>query len=139
MKDENEPVAPDEILVRLVWTFNYKAGAAQPVKPEAFEPKNHETDGVSVFRLACLSSPEQALEAMAPDKRDRYAIVLLSVADVTALGLTVMPAKIDTVPGHAVLPELNITAHKTDKAKWRDIEKQLALLANARIVRAPKT
>src|SRR5581483_11516419 len=109
MKEESDPVTPDEFVVRLIWTFNFKAGAPQPIVREAFEPKGHETDGISVFRLACLSGPEQALEAMAPDKRDRYALALLPVSEVLALGLTVRPAKIDAVPGHAVLPELNVT------------------------------
>lgn len=139
MTDENDPVAPDEFVVRLVWTFNFRAGAAQPVLREAFEPKPRETDGVSVFRAACLTSPEQALDAVGADKRDRYAVVLLAVADLLALGLTVRLGRIDTVPGHAVLPELNVVDWKADKARWRVVQTRLAALASKYIVRPPKT
>lgn len=138
MKDESDPVTPDEVVVRLIWTFNFKPALSQPVLREAFEPKGHETDGVSVFRAACLSSPEQALDALSPDKRDKYAIALLPVSEIEKLGLTVQPAKIDTVPGHAVLPELNIVAWKADKARWRAIQAQLAAIASGNIVRPPK-
>ncbi|MBA4067590.1 MAG: hypothetical protein C0501_28575 [Isosphaera sp.] len=137
MKDESEPVTPDELVVRLVWAFHFKSGAREPVQREAFEPKGHETDGVSVFRAACLADPEQALGAVAAEKRDGYAVVLLPVADLAALGLTVQPAKIDTVPGHAVLPELNITDWKADKPRWRVVQKELARIASARVVRPP--
>lgn len=137
MKDENDPVTPDEFVVRMVWTFSFKVGAAQPVAREAFEPRGHETDGVSVFRAVCLITPEQALDVMAPDKRDRYAVVMLPVSEIERLGLTVQPAKIDTVPGHAVLPELNIVAWKADRARWRKVQQELAVIASRYVVRGP--
>jgi hypothetical protein len=139
MKDESEPVTPDEFVVRLIWTFNFKVEAAQPIRREAFEPKSHETDGVSVFRAACLNDPEQALDVMAADKRDGYAIALLPVSEILKLELTVVPAKIDAVPGHSVLPELNILDWKADKARWRVIQTRLAEIACGYLVRPPKT
>src|SRR5947207_677495 len=100
MKDEFDPVTPDELVLRLVWKYHYDINSPDPVKPKAFAPKGDETDGISVFRGACLSRPEQALEAMAPNKRDGSAIAALPVAEVVALGLTVRPARIDAIPGH---------------------------------------
>ena len=138
MKGEDEPVTSDEFLVRCIWTFNYKPALAQPIVREAFEPRKDETDGISVFRLACLTSAEQALEAFAANKQDRYALALLPVTEIEKLGLSVVPAKIDVVPGHAVLPELNITMCIADRAKCRAVQKQLAMFANRSIVRVPK-
>ena len=138
MKGEDEPVSSDEFVVRCIWTFNYKPALAEPIVREAFEPRKDEFDGISVYRLACLTSAEQALEAFADDKRDRYAIALLSVAEIEKLGLSVVPAKIDVVPGHAVLPELNITAFQTDRVNCRQLQTRLAGIANRNIVRGPK-
>jgi hypothetical protein len=75
---------------------------------------------------------------MTPNKRDGYAIALLPVSELLNLGLTVLPARIDTVPGHAVLPELNVADWKADKARWRVVQSQLAAIASGNIVRAPK-
>lgn len=138
MKREDEPVTPDEFVLRCIWTFHYKPALAQPIVREAFEPRKDEIDGISVFRLACLRDAEQSLEAFTADKRDRYAIAALPLAEIMQLGLTVEPAKIDVVPGHAVLPELNITLCQADRAKCRAIQKQMATIANRNIVRTPK-
>jgi hypothetical protein len=139
MKNEDEPVTPDEWVIRLIWSDYYDATLVLPIQPGAFSPRKNETDGISVFRAACVPNPEDVLTVLAEDKRDKYAITLLSVAELTALGLNVKPAKIDLLPGHSVLPELNIVNWKADKAHWRDIQKLLAALANDHIVRRPKT
>jgi hypothetical protein len=112
MKREDEPVTDDEFILRLVWTTRYKPELVQPVVKEAFEPRKSETDGISVFRMSCLLSPEQALNVIAFDKRDRYALVVLPVAEVVKLGLTILPAPIADVPGHAVVPELLTAAQR---------------------------
>jgi hypothetical protein len=138
MKGEDEPITPDELVVRCIWNFHYKPALAAPVVREAFEPRKDETDGISVYRLACLTSFEQALGAFAEDKRHQYAIALLPVSEIEKLGLTVVPAKIERVPGHAVIPELNIAAFLQDRAKSRGIQKELTAIANRNIVRGPK-
>lgn len=100
--------------------------------------RSDEADGISVYRAACVADPLDALAVFAPEKRDRYGIVLLSVADLAALGLTVLPVPITAVPGHAVLPELTITAATADRDVTRRVLADLARLANLRIVRPPK-
>lgn len=139
MKDENEPVADDELVIRAIWTGFFDAKVNMPVLPIAFLPRSDETDGISVFRAACVSNPEDVLVVFAEEKRDRYAIALLPVSELKKLELTVKPSKIDKVAGHAVIPELNIVDVKADKDKWRDVQKALAALANKNIVRPPKT
>ncbi len=134
MKDEDEPVTPDESVVRLVWGAFLRPGEPVPVQPVAFKPRDDETDGISVFRAACLNDPKDALAAMTPDKRARYAIAVIPVAELLALGLSVKPAKIDAVPGHAVIPELNITAVKSDRAWWKVLQLQLVELAAKNLI-----
>ena len=129
MKDETSPVSPDEMVVRLIWKDYYKPDNEPPIGERAFLPRPDETDGISVFRLACLTDPKNALVAMATEKRDRYAIAVIPVSELLALGLSVKTAKIDAVPGHAVIPELNIAAVKSDRAWWKVLQRQLVALA----------
>lgn len=138
MTPETDPVSPDESVIRLVWTGFYDPALDFPVLPAAFRPRADEADGISVFRAACVAAPEDVLAVIAAEKRDRYGIVLLRVADLAALELSVHPAPIPTVPGHAVLPELNIVLAKTDRDRCLGIQADLARLAHDRIVRAPK-
>ena len=137
MKDETAPVSPDEVVVRLIWTAFFVPSASDPVRDRAFMPRLDEADGISVFRVACLNDPTDALAVIAPEKRDKYGVVVLPVAELTAIGLSIQPAKIDTIPGHAVIPELNSTAYRNDSMKCQDVQKLLAALANQGIVRVP--
>lgn len=141
MKREDEPVTPDESVIRLVWGAFLRPGERVPVLPVAFKPRDDETDGISVFRSACLSDPKDALAAMAPEKRNGYAIALIPVAELLAFGLSVAPAKIDAVPGHAVIPELNITAVKADRNRWKVLQLQLSAIAAKNLISPaePKT
>lgn len=115
----------------------FKPGLALTVQPAAFEPHKNDTDGISVFRLACLTDPGEALAVIANEKREKYAIASLSIAELTSLGLTVQPDKIAKVPGHAVVSEMNILSCKADKARCKTLQKQLAELASRNIVHRP--
>lgn len=139
MRQEDEPVLPEESVLRLIWRDYFRPGLDLEVQPAAFEPRKNESDGISVFRLACLDNPSDALAVIAEDKRDKYAIAVLPVAAVLALGLTVNPAKIAAVPGHAVLPELSAPSCKADKARCKTLQKKLAEIASLAIVHRPAT
>jgi hypothetical protein len=41
------------------------------------------------------------------------------------------------VPGHAVIPELNIQEYRADKVRWKEVAKALAKIASRNIVRTP--
>ena len=137
MKDQHSPITPDEVLLRLIWWMHYKPKAPIRVRLDAFEPKRDETDGISLFRAACLSTPAAALGAFAEDKRELYAIATLLAAEVMSYGVTIEPAPIDAVPGHAVIPELNIVAFQANKQHWRVVMTKLAELASREIIREP--
>lgn len=130
MKDETTPVSPDELVVRLIWKDFYTPGQPAPVGEGAFRPKRNETDGISVFRAACLNDPSDVLAVIAPEKRDKYALALVPVSELLSLGLTVQPAKIDALAGHAVVPELNVLAGATNRALLR----QLAAIAARNLI-----
>ena len=137
MRSEDEPVLQDESVGRLIWIDYFKPQLDLIVQPGAFEPRKNETDGISVFRLACLSDPRDILAIIAVEKQPKYAIAVLPVVDLSTLGLTVQPAKIETVPGHAVLPELNIVNYQADKPRCKTVQKQLAEIASRNIVHRP--
>ncbi len=136
MKRETDAITPDELLIRLIWKFHFKVGMPLPVKDSAFAPKRNEIEGISVFRMACVSSPEDTLAVIDPDKRDGYGIALVGVGDILNLGLSVVPEPILTVPGHCVIPEINDSVVLRD-IKWKTLLKELAILSNQRIVRHP--
>src|SRR6266540_3581799 len=131
MKDEASPITADELVIRLIWGEMFKAGT---VSERAFAPKPEEHDGISVFRAACLANPRDVLTVMAPEKRGRYVLALLPGAEILALGLTVEPAKIETISGHAVLPELTIDFHTSDKARCRELQGKLAAIAARNVI-----
>jgi hypothetical protein len=134
MKTEHVPLSDDEFVLRLVWGDYYKLGLPLPVQPAAFQPRDSEVEGISVFREACLQSPEDALRVIATEKRDRYRLARLRVADLTKLGLSVQPDPIETVPGHAVIPELNAVAYRSDRLASKLLQTSLAELASRGVI-----
>lgn len=136
MKAETDPITPDEWLIRLVWETKLKKQGSR-VAAEAFEPLPHDTDGLSLFRRDCLNDPSDALSVVADEKRSRYGIVQVPVSLLTSLGLSLLPKPISTVPGHVVVPELNVTAHLANKASFTPIKLKLADVASENILRRP--
>lgn len=134
MKSEDEPVTEDESVIRLIWGEFLRPGERAPMLSVSFRPRDDETDGISVYRLACLKDPTEARLAMAPEKRNRYAIAVIPVTELTALGLSVVPSKCEPVPGHSVIPELNIAAVKANRRHWKDVELKLVDLAMRNLI-----
>jgi hypothetical protein len=64
MKPESEPVADDEFVLRLVWHAFFRPGADLCVLPRAFHPRDDETTGISVYRVACLDRPADVLSVI---------------------------------------------------------------------------
>jgi hypothetical protein len=137
MKDEADPVTPDEWLVRLIWGEFFAPADALPVRPVAFRPRPDETDGISMFRLACVSRAEDVLAVIALEKQPKYAIAVVPVTELVSLGLTVKPARIETIPGHVVIPELISITAKADKKRLETIQIRLAEIANQNMIRQP--
>ncbi|MGL4550546.1 MAG: hypothetical protein ACRC33_05115 [Gemmataceae bacterium] len=139
MKPESDPITDDEWLLRLVWDDRFVA-RQPPISLNAFEPrdgKHPDKDGLSLFREACVNDPTDILAVVAADKRDRYGIVKVPVSLLAGLRLTARSSPIPEVPGHVVLPELNITAYKADAGSFLPIKAGLAQAASENIVRRP--
>jgi len=134
---ETDPITSDEWLIRLVW--HERVTDRDPViAPSSFEPRANEPSGISLYRLACLTDPADALKPF-PDvaKRDRYAIVLVSVALIERLGFRVQPDLRPDVPGHVLIPGININSFKADRRRFRPILIALATEASVHIIRRP--
>lgn len=136
MKAETDLITEDEWLIRLVWKTKVKR--QEPlIAAAAFEPLKNDTDGLSIFRAACLNNPTDALLAVAEDKRPRNGIVQIPLSLLTDLGLTVRAAPIDAVPGHVVVPEINITDYSAAKDRFTPIKARPAEVASQNIIRRP--
>jgi hypothetical protein len=121
---------------RLIHKNFYKAGLPLPVQPEAFRPTNNDGDGLSVF-LDGQATPEQALLAVPPEKRDLYYVARIPVRELQQLGLTLRDSPIGEAPGHAVIPEMNTQAYQQNKVAGKERQKKLAEVASANIIHRP--
>jgi hypothetical protein len=91
MKPEGDPIADDEWLLRRVWWERFRSNNTPIISPNAFEPRTGgrepDLDGISLYRAACVSDPNEVLATVAADKRPKYAIVRIPVSLVRSLGL----------------------------------------------------
>ncbi|VTU00521.1 unnamed protein product [Gemmataceae bacterium] len=142
MKAETDPVTEDEWLIRIVH-FDKFTGRVPPVSPNAFEPRvkgeHADTTGLSLFREACLRTPEQALDVIAPDKRTLKGLVRVPMTLLLDLRLTARPEPIELVPGHVVIPELNSADYAANKAGFVTPKLRLAEVASENVVFRPSS
>jgi hypothetical protein len=141
MKPETDPITGEEWLIRLAWG-EWCGGNAPCISPRVFQPRegrHPDTDGISLFRQSCVSDPTDALRVIPEGKRSGYWLVRIPVTVLAELKLTVRPSQIDEVPGHVVIPELNIAAYndKSNKAFFTATQLRLAEVASEHIVRRP--
>ncbi len=142
MKPETDPISEDEWLLRRVHSTRYQKRDLPFLSPTAFEPRTtgdaSDVDGISLYREACLSNPEDILTGVPPEKLAANGIVRVSVAKLRELGLTVEPVR-DDIVGHCVIPELRVETFKAKKAEVTKLMGQLAEATSAQVaaVRIP--
>lgn len=137
MTDPVEPVAESEYVLRRIHRSFVDETLPVPFRPVAFRPNANDKTGLSVFREACVTAKD-TLGAVPDAKKDDYFVARLTVAELTRLGLTVMPEPDPNgPPGHAVIPELSWDAYQADKQRWKVVTVELARLASADIVHRP--
>ncbi len=122
LKKESEPITSDEWLYRRVHADRFRTDKTPFVSPGAFEPRvkgrNADTDGISLFRAACLESAHEITALVADlEKRRKIGVVKVLVAEVETLGITVLPTKFEGISGHVSLPELSADAYKDKMTK----------------------
>jgi len=132
-KSQNDPVSEEERLVRLFWFTSIKDRVPSLI---GIRPRNSESEGISLYRVECLNCPLEALEAIAADKRDFYALVSWPVTAILSQGWSV---KIDhdKVPGHVLIPDINYLAWSEDKENFRARLQSLVTDASHEVIRLP--
>lgn len=143
MKAETAPIADDEWLLRRVRVEKFRTDKVPIISPNAFEPRikgrDPDTDGISLYRAACLDDASEVLATIAPERRHEYGIARVSVSGLRSLGLSVESKPDDRIRGHVVIPELNSRDYESDKSRFTPIKEKLARMAseNENIVRSP--
>jgi hypothetical protein len=143
MKAETDPITDDEWLLRRVHFEKFKTDEVPIITPSAFDPRikgrDPDTDGISLFREACLADPVEVLATIPSDNRHLQGIVRVAVSFIKSLGLSVESKPDERVKGHVVIPELNAAAYKANKARFTPIKLSLATEASKEenIVRWP--
>jgi hypothetical protein len=136
VKDQREPVSPDEFVLRAIPNNKecYRADLPVRILRSAFQAYRQDTTGLSVFRESCFPNPAAAplILANVLPGHGNYHIVRLSVAALQQLGLTVMPdPQQDPPPGHALIPELGYIQYEKNRPKAKEVQLELAKLASA--------
>src|SRR5262245_57855881 len=107
MKPETEPIADDEWLLRRVRLEKFRTDKTPIISPNAFEPRvkgrDPDTDGISLYREACLADPSEALATVPPDRLHEYGIVRIPVSFIRSLDLSVAVSQDERIKGHVVI------------------------------------
>ena len=142
MKLETDPIGDDEWLLRRVPAERFRNDQTPLISPNAFEPRikgrEPDTEGISLYRAACLDHPDDVLVMVPIDKRHQTGIVRIQVSALAEPGLTARIAIDSRIRGHVVIPELNAIAYADDKAKFIPIKLRLAELASEQVIRWPQ-
>lgn len=134
MTDQQDPISPDEYVLRRIPKDKnrYDPSLNEPVQRIAFEPSKWDIDGISVFRERFVSATDLA---KAGTNNNGYCVARLSVSNLFALGLTIVPdPRDDQPPGHALIPELSISEMKQNKTKCKETQRELSKLAGRNII-----
>ncbi|MBI3461649.1 MAG: hypothetical protein HY000_01110 [Planctomycetes bacterium] len=128
-------VGSHEFILRRVHKNHYDASQPFPTQPAAFRPSPSDTAGLSVYRESLISPVEVAATGRRPGD---YYVVRLSVQTLHALNLSVIPDELTDGPrGHALIPELSVTAYQQNKQGLKGVLTELARLASQAVVYTP--
>ena len=138
VKNHGDPVSLDELVYRRVLNRLdfYDPELPVPVVYVAFRPTDADHDGISVYRPACGATAVQVAFG-------NHYVAGLRVRDIVELDInglrpTVVPSsEITEIPGHALIPQLNVTLRDGNKERYRLLARRLAELAGKNIVHRP--
>lgn len=109
------PIADDEILYRRIPNVWYTGDPEQPIAPEAFTPKQHDANGISLWRARFKSAQATALQHARPGKR--YYVAAIRAVRIRQLGLEVVASPSEGGEGHASIPRMNYENRKLPETK----------------------
>lgn len=136
MKDESDPVSPDEFILRRIPNLpSYIKELPISVARAAFSPTDDDVDGVSVYREHFVTAKDVA-EAGRSDMG--YYVVRFKAEDLFNLGVSLVPNKQeDGLPGHTLIPELSLISKTQDKKKYKELALKITKLASNDIAFRP--
>lgn len=141
--DAEEPISPDEFVLRRVHRNNTDPTGESLVKRCEFAPGKGDIDGLSLYRERYTSI--EALVAAARSPQDVYVArfrvqelldIRYGIGEALDHRITVEITP-GPLPGHVSIPELAYERAKADKPASLEIQRILALLASDRIVHRP--
>ena len=112
--DGTEPIADEELLYRRIpvskgWYDD------RGMSPEAFDPREDETTGISIYRDKYTSLQEAAKGK----SKQGYYVAVFRAGDLRENGIEVVPKPSDSDPGHAELPDLTCENRLSPEAQER--------------------
>jgi hypothetical protein len=138
MKSEFDEIQDDEWLLRRVLNVHFRTGKDPIMSDSAFSPRlrkaiSPDTEGISLYRRSCLSSP---MEIVKPENQHKHGIVGVKVSELKALGLTVKinpesRDNADRIDGHVVIPELSCDEYEQKKSTIKVKIHRLAEITSA--------
>ena len=132
---ETNPVSPDEFVFRRILRKWYDPSKDPPVDRQAFRPTSRDVKGLSVFR-ANFIDPER-LDRDNDGNPGKYCVARLRASAIMDLNLTIIPDRIDELPGHALIPELRTGLKGEAKETAKEKQYRLAIHASNGIVYEP--
>jgi hypothetical protein len=127
-----DAIDSDEFILRRIHKSHYDSEQPLPVLPAGFRPSKSDGTGLSVFRERYISA---AAVAAAGRSLGEYYVARLEVRALFQWNLSVIPDENPgTLPGHALIPELCLSAYQHNKQRLRSICLELARLASQAVV-----
>ena len=137
MKLESDPITDDEWLLRRIPAVRVRLNKTPIISPNAFEPlmpgpkvRHPDIDGINLYRMACLSDPNEVLATVDPSRHSEFAIARIPISLIKMLQLTVVPIFDSRVPGHVVIPELSTNFYNSNEPRFKIILAHLAAVAS---------
>lgn len=129
---EAPAVNPEELLMRGVLSQQYKLRQQVPLQQGAFLPKKNDITGLSLSRRQSVAhpdflTPQQLKGRCRAQTAETSGVVQLIARHVESLGIRIRPDPVEANaeagdladPGHALLPDINITDWADDAARER--------------------
>ena len=128
-----DPIDREEKLLRLIPKDWHKANKPIPFGRIAFQPRDRDEDGLSLYREKWVTAHRLVSTRRSPEK---WFVVRLKVKDILGLKVTLKPT-VGDLPGHVVIAEMNTSDYKNNPSKIDEWAHFLTKIASQDIVLRP--
>lgn len=131
MVGQADPVSPDEWLLRRVPYSKQNniinLSDPQPIDRQAFRPSSNDHDGLSIFRELFVTAEQIADDYRQRKGKECYVVRIKARTLLDQpIGANLAPAPINDLPGHTLVPELNLNFQKSDKKSCKAMQYSIA-------------